>query len=338
MRRLLLAPASLLAVALAVACSKSASTGTPDAAPDRDAPASSAAEALGGSTDGGTDAAPVDAAPPPVVVHHARGIPGMFFRAAYDLPELTDDEKAAIDKVEDPIKGSESSARHELNNFRLDVASGLKANRFDSAKLQADEAAYAKALAGRQDEQATALNSLHQALTADQRKAVAESLKAAQASHDKPPAPVSDAGASEWAAHRLERMKSQLVLDMDQQKEVAAVLAKNGPPSASTLQSQRDSAKRQVETLIAAFEKDAFDAKKLDLSVAPGRKPTAALEAQVKYLTQLMPVLTAGQRDRLAASIEHPREMKGRTDSIAEPFEPGGTGGGGGVWPGGGMR
>jgi hypothetical protein len=330
MRRLFLAPSPLLAVALAVACSKSAATAAPDAAPDLDAPAASAAEAL--ATDGGSDAAPVDAAPPAPVVHHARGIPGMFFRAAYELPELTDDEKAAIDKIEDPIKGSESSARHELNNFHLDLASGLKANRFDSAKLQADEAAYAKALAGRQDEQATALNSLHQSLTADQRKAVAESLKAAQASHDKPPAPVSDAGASEWAAHRLERMKAQLVLDMDQQKEVAAVLAKNGPPSGSTLQAQHDAAKKQVDALIAAFEKDAFDAKKLDLSLAPGRKPTAGLEAQVKYLTQLMPALTAGQRDRLAASIEHPHDMKGRADSIAEPFEQGmGPGGGGGM-------
>jgi hypothetical protein len=325
----LLPPAALVAALVAAACSKNASTAPADAALEVDAPAASAsAEALA-ATDGGTDGGPSDAAVAAPLVHHARGLVGSFFRAAYELPELTDDEKAAIDKLEDPVRaGGENSARHELNNFHIDLAAGLKANRFDSAKLQADEAAYTKALSGRQDELATALNSLHQTLTADQRKAVAESLKTTQAAHEKdhPEHLVSDAGASEWAAHRLDRMKSQLVLDMDQQKEVAAVLAKNGPPAQSTIQAQHDAMKKQFDTLVAAFEKDPFDAKKMDLSMTPGRKPTAAMEAQVKYLTQLMPALTAGQRDRLALSIERPREMKGRADSIAEPYEPGGFG------------
>jgi hypothetical protein len=87
-----------------------------------------------------------------------------------------------------------------------------------------------------------------------------------------------------------------------------------------------------MDTLLAAFEKDAFDAKKLDLSATPGKKPTEGLDRQVKYLELLLPILTAGQRDRLAASIERPREIRdhGRADSIAEPFDTSGGGGGGG--------
>jgi Spy/CpxP family protein refolding chaperone len=312
---------ALTALGALAACSKSAATATADASPEVDAPAASAAESASAS-DASSDAGPVDAASPAPVVHH-HGLAGNFFRAALDLPELTDDAKAAIDKIEEPIR-SDPGIRHEMSTYHQDLAAGLKANRFDSAKLQADEAAITKVLATRQDEQATALNALHAALTADQRKAVAESLKSAQAGHDHPPPPMSDAGASEWAAHRLERMKSQLVLDMDQQKEVAAVLAKNAPPSPAVVQLHVEAAKKQFDTLVAAFEKDPFDAKKLDLSTTPGRKPTAPLDAQVKYLQQLMPVLTAGQRDRLAVGVERPRDMKTRGESIAEPFDMGG--------------
>jgi Spy/CpxP family protein refolding chaperone len=284
------------------------------------APSSSVAEALSGLPD--ASAAPSDAAAPAPLVRH-RGLAGVFFRAALE-GDLTDDEKAAIDKIEEPIR-SDLGPRHEMAAFHADLVSSLKLGRFDNAKIQADEAAVAKASQGRQDDQATALNSLHETLTADQRKAVAEAIKTAQAAHDHPPPPMSDAGASEWAAHRLERMKSQLVLDMDQQKEVAAVLARNAPPPASVVQAHFDAAKKQMDTLLAAFEKDTFDAKKLDLSASPGHKPTEAMDRQVKYLQQLLPILTAGQRDRLAASIEHPREARehGRPDSIAEPFETG---------------
>src|ERR1700761_3691105 len=105
MRRFSLAPVALsVAALLAAACSKNAATTVADAAPEVDAPAASAsAEALAAS-EAGTDAGPTDAAAAAPLVHHARGLAGSFFRAAYELPELTDDEKAAIDKLEDPIR------------------------------------------------------------------------------------------------------------------------------------------------------------------------------------------------------------------------------------------
>ena len=320
----LAAAAFTVAGASAVACNgKNAANGADAAVDAEPAPsASSAAEALSGAPD--ASAGPSDAAAAPPVVHH-RGLAGAFFRAALDT-ELTDDQKAAIDKLEEPAK-NDPGTRHEISAYHADLVASLKMGRFDGAKIQADEATFAKATQARQEEQATALNGLHETLTADQRKAVVEAIRTSQAAHEHAPAAMSDAGASEWTARRLERMKSQLVLDLDQQKEVAAVLAKSAPP-ASAAQAHFDAMKKQMDTLLAAFEKDAFDAKKLDISATPGRKPTEALDRQVKYLEQLLPILTAGQRDRLAASIERPREIRdhGRADSIAEPFDMGGGG------------
>jgi len=323
MRRIRTVAAWIVVVAASACNGKNATTASLDAEPGPEAAASSAAEALS-VADGGADAALSDAAAPAPVVHH-RGLAGVFFRAALEA-DLTDDERAAIDKIEEPIR-SDPGPRHELAAYHSDVAASLKAGRFDMAKLQADEAAYAKAVVARQDEQATALNALHGALTADQRKAVVESLRTSQAAHEHPPGPVGDAGASEWVAHRLERMKSQLVLDLDQQKEVAAVLARSAPPPASAMQAHFDAMKKQMDALLVAFEKDAFDAKKLDLSATPGKKPTAAMDSQLRYLEQLLPILTAGQRDRLAVSIERPRDARdrGRNEPISEPFEMGGS-------------
>jgi Spy/CpxP family protein refolding chaperone len=319
----LAAAAFAVAGASAVACNGKNATNGADAAVDAEpvASASSAAEALSAAPDAG-GAAPSDAAAAPPVVHH-RGLAGAFFRAALDT-ELTDDQKATIDKLEEPAK-NDPGTRHEISAYHADLVASLKMGRFDGAKIQADEATFAKATQARQDEQAAALNGLHEALTADQRKAVVEAIRTSQAAHEHGPAAMSDAGASEWTTRRLERMKSQLVLDLDQQKEVAAVLAKTAPP-AGAAQAHFDAMKKQMDTLLAAFEKDAFDAKKLDLSATPGKKPTEALDRQVKYLELLLPILTAGQRDRLAASIDRPREMRdhGRADSIAEPFDMGG--------------
>lgn len=315
MRRISTAGLWVLFVVASSACNgRNASNSASDAAPESAAPSAVDASSAPSS------AAVSDAASAPPVAHH-RGLAGAFFRAAEEA-NLTDDEKAAIDKLEEPIL-SDPGPRHELAAFRADLVASIKAGRLDGAKLQADEAAVAKGTLARQDEQATALNALHQALTAEQRKSVVDTLRASQAGHEHPSFASNDAGVSEWVAHRLERMKSQLVLDLDQQKEVAAVLARSEPPSPGVLHARFEAAKLQTTDLVNAFEKDAFDAKKLDLSVTPGKKPSEPLERQVKYLGQLLPILTAGQRDRLATTIEKPRDRRGHGDSIAAPFDMG---------------
>jgi Spy/CpxP family protein refolding chaperone len=243
----------------------------------------------------------------------------MFFKAALDT-DLSDDAKAGLDKLEEPVRG-DTVPRHEMAAVHADLVASIKAGKVDTAKIQADEAAVTKAFAEHEADEATALGQLHDALSPPQRKAVTDAVRAAEAVHDRPP-PSADAGAPDFVARRLERMKSQLVLDEDQQKQVGAVLARD-VPSPGAMQAHYEAGKKQFEALLAAFEKDTFDPKKVDLSSTPGRKPTEPIDRQVKYVSQLLPILTAGQRDRFALLIEHPRPDRGRAD-ITEPPEFGG--------------
>jgi Spy/CpxP family protein refolding chaperone len=304
-----------LTLALAAACNSrnAATTGAPDAEAEALAPVVELPDAAPGAD---ASASPAAALPP----MHRRGLVGMFFRAAQEA-ELTDDQKTAVAKLEEPLQG-EPASRREMTTLHADLVASVKEGKMDTAKIATDEAAVARALSSREEEQATALGGLRDVLTPAQRGAVADAVRALR---ERAPAPAPPAGAPDWSTRRLEHMKSQLVLDPDQQKQVAAVLAREAPTTA-TMQAHYDAMKRQTEAVARAFEGDSFDAKKLDLSAAPGKKSTDAIDRQIKYLTLLLPIFTPGQRDRFAALMDHPRERAGagRGDTITEAPDPGG--------------
>jgi Spy/CpxP family protein refolding chaperone len=299
----------------AAACnSHNASTASaPDAAIEAVAPVVEAPDAA-------ASASASASAAPSAPLMRLRGLAGSFFRAAKDS-DLNDDQKASIAKLEEPLQG-EPGPRREMAALHADLVAGVKDGKIDASKVAADEAAVAKMLATHDEEQATALTGLHDALTPAQRGAVADAVRTAR---ERPP-PSPPAGAPDWATRRLDHMKSQLVLDEDQQKQVAAVLARVAPTPAAA-QAHYDALKKQVEAAATAFERDTFDAKKIDLSAAPGKKVTDPFDRQIKYLTLLLPILTPGQRDRFASLMDHPRERgPGRGDSITEAPDPGGGG------------
>jgi Spy/CpxP family protein refolding chaperone len=306
-----------LVLALAGCNSHNASTA---ASPDAEVEAMAAAAEAPSSPEAGASG-PDASASASAALMRRRGLAGSFFRAAQDT-DLSDDQKATIAKLEESLQG-EPGPRHEMTALHADLVAGVKDGKIDTSKVAADETAVAKMLASREEEQATALTGLHGALTPAQRGAVADAVRAAR---ERPPPASPPAGAPDWATRRLEHMKSQLVLDQDQQKQVAAVLARVAPTPAAA-QAHYDAVKKQAEAAAAAFEKDTFDAKKIDLSAAPGKKVTDPFDREIKYITQLLPILTAGQRDRFAALMDHPREHgPGRGDSITEVPDPAGSG------------
>jgi hypothetical protein len=304
-----------LAVVLAAACSgRNASTAAP---PDAELEAAPSAAAPAPEAVPGADAAA--SALPPAPPMHRRGLTGAFFKAALDA-DLNDDQKTAIAKLEEGLQ-NDPGTHKEITALHVDLVASLKDGKMDAAKIAGDEAAITKALSARAEEQAAALAGLHDVLTPAQRGAVADAVRTARSRP--PPAPPPNA--PDWATRRLERMKSQLVLDQDQQKQVAALLARSGPTPAAA-QAHAETVKKQAETVASAFERDAFDAKKLDLSPAPGKKVTDPFDREVKYIGQLLPILTPGQRDRFASLMEHPRDRGGHGDSITEAPDPSGAG------------
>ncbi len=299
-----------LSLALA-ACNGHASTAAPADAEPEAAASAVVVEAPDASPSADASAAAGPAAPSV----HRRGFVGMFFKAAQDT-DLSDDQKTAIAKLEESLQADPSSHK-EMSALHGDLVGSLKEGKMDTAKIAGDEAAVAKVLSAREEEQAAALGSLHDILTPAQRGAVADAVRALR----NRPSPAPPPGAPDWATRRLDRMKSQLVLDQDQQKEVAAVLARS-VPSPAAIQAHADSIKKQTEAVASAFETNTFDAKKIDVSPAPGKKVTDPFDREIKYISQLLPILTPGQRDRFAAIMEHPRDRQGRSDSITEAPDP----------------
>ncbi len=303
-----------LSVVLAAACNgRNASTAAvPDAEPEA-APSAAVVDVPDASP--GADAA---SAGPMAPAMHRRGITGAFFKAALEA-DLSDDQKTAVAKLEESLQ-TDPGSHKEMSALHADLVASVKDGKLDAAKIAADEAAVAKVLSAREEEQATALTGLHDALTPAQRGAVADAVRAARGR----PLPAMPQGAPDWSTRRLDRMKSQLVLDQDQQKEVAAVLTRSAPTPAS-VQAHADTLKKQTEAVASAFERDTFDAKKVDLSSSPGKKVTDPFDREVKYIGSLLPILTPGQRDRFASLMEHPRDRPGR-DSITDAPDPGAPG------------
>jgi hypothetical protein len=60
---------------------------------------------------------------------------------------------------------------------------------------------------------------------------------------------------------------------------------------------------KRVDTLIAEFPKDTFDAKKLDLN-GGGKTPHEGMEHMAAFDTALLGVLKPEQREKLAAGLE----------------------------------
>lgn len=231
----------------------------------------------------------------------------MLFRAARELTDLKDSQKATLDKVEDPLKKDDPmAAMPEFMGIHDDMIAGVKAGKIDMAKMTAHYAAIDKLTQGRRDKENEALNGLYAALDATQRKTLAAAVRAKQAAlaADAKPA-MPDAGAADWTKRRLDRMTKDLGLDDAQQRSAGALLAKQPGPAA--MDAMRTDSKKRLEALLVAFEKDGFDAKMLDLSMMAGKKPHDMIDQQVGFTNALLAILKADQRDKLAATMEKPR-------------------------------
>ncbi|HEY8086949.1 MAG TPA: hypothetical protein VIF09_03870 [Polyangiaceae bacterium] len=272
-----------------------------------------------------TPAASGSASAPASMRHHV-GIAGVLMNGAYEF-SLTDAQKATLDKLEDALYADDASSPWTAaKSFQADLVAGMRAGKLDNAKLTADYAAIDKAVLAGQAREADALNGLHGLLDAGQRAQLTAAVRAKREGHDRPPMGATDAGADEWTKRRLDRLTSELGLDAGQQKSVAAILAKD-PMTPATMQAKRDAMQKKVDTMLTEFEKDPFDAKKLDLVFPPGKTPHEAMDRTVTFTAQLLPILKPEQRETLAARTEKMANRPGRylsEDTYGPPFGGGG--------------
>jgi hypothetical protein len=266
------------------------------------------------------------------------GIAGSLFRAAHDL-DLKEGQKASLDALEVNLKADDDGVRTAMKAFRADLISGVRTGKLDTAKLTADNVVVDKAIADHQTNEAEALDSLHALLDSTQRTALVESVRTRQTERDTRMAgwmlaKEADGGAQDWAKKRVDKLTDDLVLDASQQKQVAALFVKaNDPPPAGAMKSRWDDMKKRLDALLTAFAGDAFDSKKVDLAVLPGKTAHEPMDHMAAFFSQLLPILRIDQRSKLATDLDKPfgfgggpgmrggSQGRGPADDIVFPFE-----------------
>jgi Spy/CpxP family protein refolding chaperone len=108
---------------------------------------------------------------------------------------------------------------------------------------------------------------------------------------------------------RAEFLAKKLDLDAAQQKAVEAIVAKRKDAPAPSMRGEE--MKARMDGLLTAFAADGFSAAKLDFGPPAGASFDPAL-SHADFLAELLPVLRADQREKLAASMEHRFEKRGR--------------------------
>ncbi len=266
------------------------------------------------------------------------GIAAGLFRAAHDLG-LKDAQKDSLDTIEAILKADDEGIRTAMKAFRADLVVGVRFGTLDTVKLAADNAVVDKAIADHQAKEAEALDSLHTLLDSTQRTALVASVRTRQAEREGRMAgwiqgKESDGGAFSWGQKRVDRLTADLGLEAAQQKQIAAVLAKaSDPPNGAGMKSRWDDMKVRMDSLLAAFAGERFDAKTTDLTIMPGKTAHDPMDRMAAFFSKLLPILHPDQRDKLATELDKPfgfgggpgmrggMQGRGPADDIVFPFE-----------------
>jgi len=273
------------------------------------------------------------------------GPSGMLFHASTSLADLKDEQKAKIEAAEKQAQsGADPASREAMRtaakDLHTDLVAGVKAGKVEAAKLEPRYAAIEKIMKVQHDKEGEALNALHAALDPAQRKAAVADVRAKQAAreermakHDKDgkddkkdgdkakdgkddkkdgagdgsgSGGGGGAGKHRGGKSRVERLTHDLELDAEQQKKVAALAPKEDAKKAG----EREAAKKKMEALLTAFEKDTFDAKKIE--AFDTKVVRAPMEEEAKLLGQILPILKPEQREKLASKMEKGPSPHGR--------------------------
>ncbi|MDB4941801.1 MAG: hypothetical protein JWP97_1335 [Labilithrix sp.] len=242
-----------------------------------------------------------------------RGMSGQLFVAARTLGLPADTQKK-VDEAEKIGSGPPDPALRDVTkDLHAELVSQVKAGKIESSKLEPKYAAIDKASAAERDKDAEALDALHAALDPAQRKSLVAAVRAQQAKREehmgRRDGGAPDAGgkgdAQGMAKRSLDRMLRGLELDPDQQKKVDALATKDDGKAHDPAEM-----KKRSDALLDAFEKEKFEAKKLEPDAT--KRARAGLEEESKLLEKLLPILKPEQREKLAARMDHGPSPHGR--------------------------
>lgn len=285
-----------------------ASTGC-GASPDPD-PTAASAQALNAPAGAATEA--------PGRPHmRGRGGPMAIFHEALSELDLSTDQKAKIQTAFEDAKPERGENREQGKAVFTEIADGVRAGKVDEAAIQKKLEALAAEHADGPAKMATAFQTLHDTLTADQRAKLVATIKAKMEAHERGEGGRHEAhgpppeGAGPPFLHGIE-------LRDDQRTKIDQALADAGlskPEGRPRFEDMRDKMKASLD----AFASDKFDAKATFTSMGPG--PADHVGKLAKALAVVVPLLDDAQRAKLADNLaEGPMgPMRGHHGPDGEP-------------------
>lgn len=313
MRGLVAVSVLALVVGCGLGCNK-------DSAPEANKGAASSSAPVTASASAPLAAASGSASAGPAGKHHKKrmggGVAQMLVNEASEL-QLDAAKKTKVDDLQKQMHAE--MPREEMKALHDEVVAEIKANKIDQTKIDAKQADVEKAMKAYKDKQNDALNQLHATLDEGQRKAVVAKVREDMKKRDERMAKWKekakehddkDKAAGEGKDKGMKKgfsghLAKELDLTEAQQKKVDAIAPKDdkgGMPD-------WDAMKKREDALLDAFEKDGFDAKKLE-QPEEGKKFHGPMDA--KFLSQLLPILDQKQRDKLADDMSKMGDMHGK--------------------------
>lgn len=263
-----------------------------------------------GEAEEGTEEAAVTEAP---AKHKGRG-GDRLIQAALEL-ELTDAQRKTIEGLKTEAGPEHDGPGAGMKDFMGALAAGVRANAIDDKALDAKIAAMSSPGAEMRSKHAAALEKLHATLTPAQRKELVEKMQAKMAEKEEKWAGKREKGEAREGGHKKWGREGRhggpfafiaKKLDLsDAQKEAAKkAMADAGfeRPDGQEMKGKFEAMHTQKKALLAAFATDSFDADTL-LPEKDG-KGKEHLTKMVAATKAVLPILDAGQRDKLAQLLE----------------------------------
>lgn len=238
---------------------------------------------------------------------HGRGPDHLLFAALHEL-DLSEAQRTTIKGEIDALREArgEMKDRAGFEAHRTAMAKAIRSGKIDEAalampamntKTPPDGARFAKAI-----------QTLHDTLTADQRKQLVDAMSAKMEKHEGRMGPPGDMDKRFEKGGPLGHMMRDIEMTDAQREQINTALAKLAPPEVDreAMKARHEAFKQGMRERMAAFASDKFDAAAFTAPPkdAPMGGPEAGHGMMVKALATVVPLLTEAQRAELAARFE----------------------------------
>jgi Spy/CpxP family protein refolding chaperone len=256
-----------------------------------------AAVGCGSTPDASAVAAAPEAAEAAEAQHGPASLHGLLGESL-DAVALRPDQKQVVDAIRADLKTRAEPIRAARHELMLAVADGVAAGKVDEAALAAPMAKLTQAVDAFRPAVQADMNKLHATLDATQRTALVAGMRAK-----------AEGRREGWKQgggmhHPLKKLAAELGLSDDQVATIrAAVKAQAGGADRGEMMARHEEMRDHMRAVGDAFVSETFDAAALNVGNEGSRAAGTVATHRVRFVAQVLPVLTPEQRAKWAADL-----------------------------------